>query len=48
MSKQMLLEKAVEIIKEYARGGGPVPPAQMLRFVYEELKRLNEDVEGEA
>ena len=39
----VLLEKAIEITKEYARGGGNTPIDTVLRNVYEQLKVLNKD-----
>lgn len=46
LTKRQLFEKAVEITKEYARGGG-VAPASILESVYEELKKLNQDLGAE-
>ena len=43
-SKTALLEKAIEITKEYAKGGG-TNPSGILETIYEELKKLNEDTE---
>ena len=47
MNRFSLLEKAVEITKEYARGGGSRPPAIILEEVYTKLKELNEDLKKE-
>ncbi len=47
MNKAYALDKAIEITKEYARGGGATPPQVALRNLYEELKKLNQEVEGE-
>jgi hypothetical protein len=41
--KATLLDKACEIVKAYAAGGGKNSPEIVLRYVYEELKKLNED-----
>lgn len=46
LTKHQLLEKTVEITKEYARGGGS-SLAPILSSVYEELKKLNQDLELE-
>ena len=42
MDKQHCLNQAVEITKEYARGGGTSPDA-ILKNVYEMLKELDKD-----
>lgn len=46
LSKIALLEKAVEITKEYARSGATNRTTEtVLKFVYEELKKINEDLD---
>lgn len=45
MTKHSLLEKAVEITKEYVRGGGGMAPETILERVFIKLKELNEEVE---
>ncbi len=47
MNNYGLLEKAVEITKEYARGGGSLHPEEALERVYKKLKELNEEVKRE-
>ncbi|MFH1832676.1 MAG: hypothetical protein ABH816_00725 [Candidatus Levyibacteriota bacterium] len=48
MSKFQLLEKAVDITKEYARSGSNTPlPDIILEQVYEKLKQLNNDLKNE-
>lgn len=44
-SDKQLLEMAVDIIKEYARGGGDIPDV-ILERVYEQLKKINDEMEG--
>lgn len=44
-SKVSLLDKAVKITEAYAKGGGPISPEAVLRNVYEELKKLNGELE---
>lgn len=39
-----LLDKAVEITKEYAKGGGSTRPGTILKEVFEMLKELNRDI----
>jgi len=46
-SKGALLEKAVEITKAHAEGGDSRNCATVLREVYEELKKINEELNGE-
>lgn len=38
-----LLDIAIEIIKEYSKGGGS-SPSSMLTSVYKELKELNQEL----
>jgi len=45
MTNHSLLEKAVEITKEYARGGGGLSLEVVLERVFKKLKELNEEVE---
>lgn len=45
MTKYALLEKAVEITKEYVRGGGGLAPEVILERIFIKLKELNEEVE---
>ena len=45
MTNYNLLERAVEITKEYARGGGEVSPETVLERVFTKLKELNKEVE---
>jgi hypothetical protein len=46
-SKGALLEKAVEIAKAHAKGGDSRNSALVLREVYEELKKINEELNEE-
>lgn len=46
MNKYGALKDTVEIVKEYARGGGTSIPT-VLEQVYEMLKKLNQDAEKE-
>lgn len=43
MNKYGALDKAIEITKEYARGGGERSPYLILEEVYDKLKKLAED-----
>lgn len=48
MSKLGLLEKAIEITKEYARSENKLQSVEsVLEHVYEKLKQLNEDLKSE-
>ncbi|MGH7202831.1 MAG: hypothetical protein ACREHC_00110 [Candidatus Levyibacteriota bacterium] len=47
MTKNQLLEHAIDVAKEYARGGGSNTPDYILEIVYKKLKELNEDVKSE-
>jgi hypothetical protein len=48
LSKFGLLEKAIEITKEYARSESkPVPLDVVLEQIYDKLKQLNADGEGD-
>ena len=48
VSKYSLLEKAVDIAKEYARSGNSTPSVEIiLERVYKKLIELNEDVKSE-
>jgi hypothetical protein len=42
MDKHAILQQAIEITKEYAKGGG-TNPAGTLESIYEELKKLYAD-----
>lgn len=44
-SKINLLDKAYEVTKSYAAGGGSTPIRTVLRNVYEELKNINKEIE---
>lgn len=41
------MDKAYKITKAYAKSGGQTPLDAVLRTVYEELKKVNDDVEKE-
>ncbi len=43
MTINQLLEKAVEITKEYASSGGVVPLDAVLEQVFSKLKQLNQE-----
>lgn len=43
-SKINLLDKAYEVVKAYAAGGGSTPLDTVLRNIYEELKKINEEL----
>ena len=45
-SGKQLLGMAVDITKEYARGGGEAPNS-ILKVIYEQLKEINDAMEGE-
>lgn len=45
LSNGFLLEKALEVVKSYASGGGSVPLRKVLRDVYEELKLINTELD---
>mgnify|MGYP001619001250 CR=1 FL=1 len=47
-SKINLLDKSYEVIKAYAAGGGSAPLETVLRNVYEELKKINEELKEEG
>lgn len=47
MVKSVILEKTIEIAREYARGGGTTPITTVLEDVYETLKRLDQDTKAE-
>ena len=48
MSKYVILEKAIEITKEYARSENKGASVDLvLQSVYEKLKELNEDLKSE-
>lgn len=44
-SNAALLDKAVEITKEHARSGSTRTAETVLKFVYEELKKINQDLD---
>lgn len=41
--KHDLLDKTIELVKEYVRGGGKIPPEVVLRDVFAQLNKLNEE-----
>lgn len=43
-SKASLLDKALEVAKEHARSGNTTPVELVLRKVYEELKKIDEEL----
>lgn len=43
LAKETLLEKAIEITKEYVRGGGTIRAENVLEAVYKKLEELNRD-----
>jgi len=45
--ERKILEMAVEITKEYARGGGVSNLDSVLKMVHEELTKINEKIEEE-
>jgi hypothetical protein len=46
-TKSNLLEKAVEIVVAYGKGGSTANPDSILRNAYNELKKINEEPEQE-
>lgn len=44
-TKTALLEKAIDIVKEYGKGGSTRTAESTLRQVYEELKKINKETE---
>ncbi len=46
MDKQILLERAVDITKEYAKSGHTRDIDKVLEEVYNKLKELAEDIES--
>lgn len=44
-SKISLLEKAVDVTKAYASSGASTPLETVLKDVYEQLKKINEELE---
>ena len=44
-NKSLLLAKAIEILKEYARGGGSIAPDHALEIIYRKLEKLNEEID---
>lgn len=42
LNQQDILEKAIEIAKEYVRGGGAAPAA-ILEQVYKKIEELNKE-----
>lgn len=44
MTNQYILEKAIEITKEYARSGGPVSADFVLEKVYKKLQELAKEL----
>ena len=44
-SNAALLEKSVEIAKEHAKSGSTRSVESVLKGVYEELKKLNSDID---
>lgn len=47
LNKNMLIDKACEITKAYARGGGNVSVEIMLRRIYKELEKINAERQEE-
>ena len=47
MNMYGVMEKAIEITKEYAAGGGSIPPEAVLEDVFNKLKELNVQVEAD-
>jgi hypothetical protein len=45
-SKTKIFDFSIEIVKEYARGGGEHPAGELER-VYDKLKKMNVELEGE-
>jgi len=46
-SKFNLLDKSYEVVKAYAAGGGSTPLETVLRNIYEELNKINEELKRE-
>ena len=46
--KTTLLDKAVEIVKSYARSGGSIHLDAVLRMVYTELVKINDEIETQT
>lgn len=42
-NKKTIFDAAVDITKEYARGGGTMTPAHVFEIVYEVLKKTAEE-----
>ena len=47
VSKHLMLEKAIEITKEYTRSGGTGNLETVLERIYDKLKILGEDTSSE-
>jgi len=47
MDKQECLNQAIEITKEWCRGGSQGSPDAILDYLYRKLLELNKDVESE-
>lgn len=45
VDKNWCLAQAIDIAKEYARGGGQLNPHNVLEYTYEMLKKLSADVD---
>lgn len=45
VDKNWCLDQAIDIVKEYSRGGGQINPHNVLKNVYETLKELQQDDE---
>jgi len=45
-NKVKCLEDAIEITKQYCRGGGSVQPDVVLQDIYDKLKELDKDAEA--
>ncbi len=44
-NNNQLLNVAIEITKEYARGGGPLHPEGVLERVFRKLQELNKETQ---
>lgn len=45
-TKGAIFEKAIEVIKAYATGGGTSPLHLVLKSLYEEMMRINDEPES--
>jgi hypothetical protein len=46
-TKGAIFDKAVEIVVAYGKGGSTLNPDYLLRKVYDELKKINEEPDQE-